>query len=110
MTPAARLRVVQRALGQHKVLAMLFYNPTSADDDAVKAELASIPVRGGRVVKLEVPLTELPRYTQVISQVPVNFSPTLVIIDRAQQASEITGFTDRFEIAQRIDQALAVKP
>lgn len=109
-TPAARLRVVQKALDAHKVVAMLFYNPSAPDDDAVKAELASVPTRAGRVVKLEIPLPELPSYTSVISQVPVNFSPTLVIIDRAQQASTITGFTDSYEISQRIDQALAVKP
>jgi len=105
-TPKARLSAVQRALVQKKVLALLFYNPAAPDDNAVKQELSSISTHHGQVVKLEIPLNELPNYTVVISQVPVNFSPTLVIIDRAQQAQEITGFTDSYEIEQRLDQAL----
>ncbi len=107
-TPAARLAVVGRALNQRKVLALLFYNPAAPDDNAVKAELASISTHHGAVVKLEVPLSELPSYTVVINQVPVNFSPTLVIIDRTQQAQEITGYADSYEIEQRLQQAMTV--
>lgn len=106
-TPTARLSAVQNALRSHKVLALLFYNPAAPDDGAVKQELQTISTHRGAVVKLAIPLTEIPSYTAVISQVPVNFSPTLVIIDRAQQAQEITGFTDSFEISVRLDEALA---
>ena len=35
-------------------------------------------------------------------------SPTLVLIDRARQATTIVGFTDRYEIAQRVADTLAV--
>jgi hypothetical protein len=105
--PAARLGAVERALTAHKVVALLFYNPAAPDDEAVRGELQTISSHGGAVVKLAIPLAELPSYTAVISQVPVNFSPTLVIVDRARQASEIAGFADAFEIAQRIDDALA---
>jgi hypothetical protein len=38
--------------------------------------------------------------------VPVQVSPTLVLIDKARQASTIVGFADRFEIAQRVADAL----
>ena len=64
---------------------------------------------GSAVVKLAVPLSELARYPVVTTQVPVSESPTLVLIDRAQQATTIVGFADRFEIAQRVDDALAAK-
>jgi hypothetical protein len=107
-SPANRFGVVSRALKANKVLALLFYNSLAADDRAVKAELASVPVHGGRVVKLAVPLSELGRYTVVTSQVPVGASPTLVLIDPDQQASTIVGFSDRFEIAQRVSAALSV--
>lgn len=109
-TPASRLAAVSAALSAHKVVALLFYNPAAPDDVAVDHELASISSRNGRVLKLQVPLAELPSYTVVITQVPVNFSPTLVIIDRAHQASELSGFADSYEITQRIDDALAVAP
>jgi hypothetical protein len=109
-TAAGRLAAVDTALSAHKVVALLFYNPSAPDDMAVKQELASISIHKGQVLKLAVPLGELPSYTVVITQVPVNFSPALVIIDRARQASEITGFADTYQISQAIDDALAVAP
>lgn len=105
-TPAQRLNVVERALAQHKVLAALFYNPAGADDQAVKQELQSIPTRSGKVVKLTVPLSELSNYTVITNQMPVAFSPTLVVINRRGQASTIVGFADTFEISERIAGAL----
>ena len=103
-----RLDLVSRGLKANKVLALLFYNPAAADDRAVKQELKTVPAHGRRVVKLAVPLPELARYKVVTTQVPVNQSPTLVLIDPDQQASMILGFADRFEIAQRVKDALAV--
>jgi hypothetical protein len=105
-TPSARLGVVQRALAGGKVLALLFYNRAAPDDDAVKQELSTISTHHGRVVKLAIPLGEIPSYAQLTAQLPVNFSPTLVIVDRHRQAVEITGFADTFAIAQQIDRAL----
>jgi hypothetical protein len=55
-------------------------------------------------------VSELARYAVVSNQVPVSFSPTLVLIDRSGQASTIVGFADRFEIAQRVADALATQP
>jgi hypothetical protein len=110
VSPSARHRVdvVSRALKANQVVGLLFYNPAGADDQAVKQELAAVP-NGARVVKLAVPLSELARYTVVTSQVPVAVSPTLVLIDPDQQATTIVGFADRFEISQRVADALAVK-
>jgi hypothetical protein len=108
-TSVSRLQLVQRALRSGKVLALLFYNGAAADDRAVKSELAAVPKHGRRVVTLAIPISELARYTVVTNQVQISISPTLVIIDRRHQALTITGFADRFEIAQRIAGALAVK-
>jgi hypothetical protein len=105
-----RAGVVSAALAAHKVLALLFYNPAATDDRAVKQELKSVSTRGKRVVKLAVPVNELARYAVVSNQVPVSFSPTLVLIDRSGSASTIAGFADRFEIAQRVADALATRP
>ncbi len=111
VSPAAthRLNVVAGALRAKKVIALLFYNPAAADDRAVKQELAAVPIHGARVVKLAVPLSELARYTVVTDQVPVNGSPTLVLVNPASQATTIVGFADRFEVAQRIAYALTVR-
>ncbi len=91
------------------MIALLFYNPAATDDQAVKSELATVPTYGGQVVKLAVPVSELARYTIVTNQVAINESPTLVLIDANHQASTIVGFTDTFEIDQRVADALTVK-
>jgi hypothetical protein len=109
LTAASRLHLVATALDKRQVLAMLFFNPAGADDRLVKRELATISSHHGSVVKLAIPLSELATYSVVTQQVPVTGSPTLVIIDRGRGATQLVGFTSRFEIAQRIDDALAVK-
>jgi hypothetical protein len=104
------LAVMTRALKEHKVLALLVYNPAAPDDRAVNTELKSIPTLSGRVVKLAVPVQDLGGFSSLLNEVPVNFSPTLVLIDKHRQADEIAGFADTFEIAQRVDAALGFIP
>jgi len=106
-SPGTRLDAVTRALQSGKALALLFFSPSGADDQAVKQELQSIPVLGGRVVKLAIPISELSNYPVVTSQVPINESPTLVIVNRSKQATTIVGFADTLEISQRISDAVA---
>ena len=98
---------VQKALNAHKMVVMLFYNPRAADDLAVKQELSGISGHRGRVVKVIIPLSESANFTPVTQQVPVNFSPTLVLIAPKGQTDEIVGYSDPFEIAQRVDDGLA---
>ncbi len=87
------------------MLALLVYNPAAADDRAVNGEMKSIPTHGeGR--QAERPRQQLASFSGLLNEVPVNFSPTLVLIDRDRQAEEITGFADSFEIAQRVNAAL----
>lgn len=102
-----RLSLVEAALREKKVVAVLFYNSAATDDQAVRGELSAVPAHGGRVVKVAVPLTELGNYAVLTNQVPINESPTLVIVNRAGQAKTIVGFADTLEIEQRIADALA---
>jgi hypothetical protein len=105
---ANNLTTVRSAISAHRAVALLFYNPAAADDQAVKQELAAVPTHKGHVVKLAIPLKEASAFTAVTQQVPVNLSPTLVIVSSNGQASEIVGFSTGFEISQRVDDALAV--
>jgi hypothetical protein len=109
-TAAQRQAAVAHALRQHKVVALLLFNPKAADDRMVRRELAKVPAHRGRVVKLAVPVGELTRYPIITAQVPITGTPTLVIVDRAQRATTIFGFSSQFEIMHRIDQALTVQP
>ena len=103
----ARLSTVQHALAAHKMVVMLFYNPAASDDQAVKQELNGVPTHRGKVVKLTIPLNEAANFSAVTQQVPVNFSPTLVLIARSGETHEIIGYSDQFEIAQRVADGLA---
>jgi hypothetical protein len=87
-------------------LALLFYNPAAPDDRAVDSELSAIPTHSGAVVTLAVPLQQISTYTTLLMQVPVDYSPTLVLINRQRQAEEITGFATSFELDQRVARAL----
>ena len=106
VTTAERRDVVARALAEHKVLALLVYNPAAADDRAVKRELATISTSHGRVVKLAIPVSEVTSYPVITSQVEITSSPTLVIIDPSAQAFTLVGYASQFEIARRIGDAL----
>jgi hypothetical protein len=97
---------VVHAIAQHKVVGLLFYNPLASDDRAVKAELAAAATKAG-VVKVAVPVSDISTFKAITDTVPVSSSPTLIIIDRDGNASTITGFADRFEIGQRLGDALA---
>lgn len=108
-TAGQGLNIVSTALREHKVLAILFYNPAGADDMAVKNELDSIPTYRGQVVKLVVPVSELARYTAITTQVLVSTTPELVLVDRSLQATVITGFASRFEIATRVANAVETR-
>jgi len=103
------INVVGAALRAHKVLAILFYNPAGVDDEAVKHELDSIPTYRGRVVKLVVPVSQLSRYTAITTQITISTTPTLVLVDRNLQASLVTGFASRFEIATLVATAVETR-
>jgi hypothetical protein len=109
VTAQQRQSTIETALTKHRVVAILFFNPGAADDRAVKHELDAIPARGGKVVKLAVPLSELTRYPVITNQVQVTESPTLVLIDGKRRADMLTGFLDQLELSQRVSDALAVK-
>lgn len=98
--------IVQQAIEAHKVLALLFYNPNGPDDQLVRQELAAVPTYGGAVVKVTIPIDQLSQYTNLLSQVPITTTPTLVLINSSQQASTIVGFADSLEIDQRVTDAL----
>ncbi len=106
---ASRLDSVEQALRSHRVLALLFYNPGASDDRAIHQELAGVATHGGRVFKLAIPLSEIGRYTSIIEELPVNLSPTLVLVAPDRQTDEIVGYADPFEISQRIVDALALR-
>ncbi|MHB8658492.1 MAG: hypothetical protein ACYC91_11150 [Solirubrobacteraceae bacterium] len=105
-TALQRRAVVERALRAHRLIALLFYNGAAPDDQAVKAELAGVPA-SGHLFKLAIPISDLSLYAAVTDQVPVQTSPTLVIVGPRGRATTIVGYADPLEIEQRIANARA---
>ena len=106
---AAQEKLIANAVAAHDVVAVLFYNPAAADDQAMKQELSAVPTHGGQVVKLAVPVSELTQFQGITAQIPVVTAPTLILIDPARQATVMTGYASQLEINQRVADALAVK-
>jgi hypothetical protein len=100
---------VDAALTASRPVAVLFYNPASAVDRAVRSGLDGLRV-SKRVLKLAVPVSQIGTYAPFTTDVSVNQTPTLVIVSAAHQATTITGFTTPFEISYRIADALAATP
>jgi hypothetical protein len=98
---------VAKALDSRKVVLLLFWNPTSADDKAVRSELRQVKRRGGKVYVASAPVSQLARFAGITRGVQVLQSPTIVIVDPNRKASTITGYTDATEIDQAVTDALA---
>jgi hypothetical protein len=106
---AAQVKLIANAIAAHDVVAVLFYNPAAADDQALKRELGAVPTQHGQVVKLAVPVSELTQFQGITAQVPVVTAPTLILIDPSRQATVLTGYASQLEINQRVADALAAK-
>ena len=106
---AAQVKLIANAVAAHNVVAVLFYNPAAADDQAMKQELGAVPTHHGQVVKLAVPVSELTQFQGITAQIPVVTAPTLILIDPTRQATVMTGFASQLEIDQRVADALAAK-
>jgi hypothetical protein len=107
--PAVSQKSVLAAIASHKVVALLFYNPAAADDAAVAHELTGVSTDHGQVATFAVPVSRISQFGAITAKVQVDATPTLFLIDKHGQATSLVGFSDRFEIAQRVSQALRAK-
>jgi len=104
-----RLAEVDSALRHGQVLALLFYNPAGADDQADAKQVAAIPSHHGKVFKLAIPVQDLSAYSVITDQVPVIGTPTLVVIDSHHRATTLAGFADQLEMNRLVAGALSSK-
>ena len=93
---------VKRALGQHKVIALLFWNPKGTDDRAVKAALDSLPRRGGNLRVFTDSSKHASRYVKITSAAQVSQTPTLVVVNRRGKARVAPGYLDRQSVEQYV--------
>lgn len=97
---------VRRAVKEHKVLVMLFYNNRSSDDRAVRRALAKVDHYGGQVFVDAHWIKSVSRYQAIARGVDVEQSPTIVVADRNLKAEALVGYVDTATIDQAVVDAL----
>ena len=98
---------VVRDIRARKVVVLLFWNPKGADDVATRGALRGISRRGGKVAVHVIPISRVGQYESITQGVKVNQSPTTLVIDRKRRSRAIVGLSERGELTQAVDDALA---
>jgi hypothetical protein len=99
-------RPVAKALEAEKVVVLLFHNPKSADDVAVRKQLKRVDRWGGEVVVRSADVKSVSRYAKITRGADVQQSPTVVVVDRRRNATTLVGYNDAAAIDQAVVDAL----
>ena len=98
---------VLREIRAKKVVVMLFWNASGADDIATRGAIRDLDRRNGKVAVHVVPISRVGDYDSITRDVRVVQSPTTLVIDRKRRARVITGLTESQELKQAVGDALA---
>jgi hypothetical protein len=96
-----RSQQVKTLLGDleaRKVVVLLFHDGRTSDDLEVRRAVQAVDRRGGRVAVHVASIKHLGDYAPITKGVPVQNSPTVLVIDRNRQAKRIAGLTVTSEI------------
>jgi hypothetical protein len=99
------LRVL-RALGERKVVVLLFWTPKAAEDKAVRKALSRIDRHKGEVLAHATHVKRIAAYGQITRGADVEQSPTIVVVDRNRKVETLVGYVDRVTIDQAVTDAL----
>jgi predicted nucleotidyltransferase len=99
------LRVL-RALGDRKVVVLLFWSPKAAEDKAVRKALSNIDRHKGKVLAQASHVKRISNFGQITRGADVEQSPTVVVVDRDRKVETLVGYVDRATIDQAVTDAL----
>jgi predicted nucleotidyltransferase len=99
------LRVL-KALGERKVVVLLFWSPKAAEDRAVRKAVAGIDRHKGKVVAQAAHIKRIAAFGQITRGADVEQSPTVVVVDRDRKVETLVGYVDRTTIDQAVTDAL----
>ena len=97
---------VVNALGDRKVVVILFWQPRAAEDKAVRKAVAGIDRHHNKVLAHATHIKRVASYQQITRGAEVEQSPTVVVIDRNRQVTSLVGYVDRQTIDQAVTDAL----
>ena len=98
-----------RAIGDRKVVVLLFWNPKAADDRAVRKALSGIDRHDRKVLAHATNIKRIAAYQQITRGAEVEQSPTVVVVDRDRKVQTLVGYVDRTSIDQAVTDALRKK-
>jgi hypothetical protein len=96
-------------LDAHKVVVLLFWDRSGADDRAARDAVEALSTHDGKVAIHVVPVQDVGHYGSVTQGVNVAQSPTTIVISRDAKARSLAGLTDPTEVEQLVREALAGK-
>ena len=97
---------VLRALGERKVVVLLFWSPKAAEDKAVRKAVAGVDRHDGKVLAHATHIKRIAGYGQITRGADVTQSPTVVVVDRNRKVETLVGYVDRSSIDQAVTDAL----
>lgn len=96
---------VRRALANRQVTVLLFTSGGAADDAATRTALQSLPKgKDGAAVFVD-GIANVGRYSEIVGTLGISQVPSLVIVDRAQQARLLEGYVDGGTLRQYVADA-----
>jgi hypothetical protein len=102
-----REAAVVRDIRGGKVVVLLFWNAKGADDVATRGAVRGLSRHGGKVAVHVIPISRVGEYESITEGVTINQSPTTLVIDRKRRSRAIVGLTERGELTQAVNDALA---
>jgi hypothetical protein len=98
---------ILRDIRDHKVVVVLFWNATAADDIATRGAIRDLDLHGGAVAVHVVRISRVGEYPAITQGVTIAQSPTTLVIDRKRRTRVIAGLSEPQELAQAVGDALA---
>lgn len=98
-------RAVEAALAQGKVPIVLFWNPDGADDLAVHGQVQQLGHSHLPISVYEGNAEAVASFGAITREVPVYGTPTILIVAKNGQTTELTGLQEDFTIERAIEEA-----
>lgn len=104
-TPAMQATVAAE-LGQHKVVLLLFWNPSSTSDAAVHRQVQIVAHKLGRSVAVHTSAaSQVGSYGSITRDIQIYQTPTLLVVNPHGQVTTVTGYTEAYALEQTIREA-----
>jgi hypothetical protein len=104
-TPAMQATVAAE-LKQHKVVLLLFWNPSSSSDAAVHRQVQIVARKLGRSVAVHTSAaSQVGSYGTITRDIQIYQTPTLLVVNPHGQVTTVTGYTEAYALEQTIREA-----